>query len=146
MRFKDLLEANQSIPLSSEQLIQSATIVMQKLVQVYSHLKVPNRTAPAAPDTTKFTASISGDISTGPIRTPGGTYSFPRNFPAFMKLGSGLDHTLRSDILENFYTEFLKETGIQLAQGTYYTCADGNRFMIEKISGTNWGGFGLMAI
>jgi len=143
LRHLSNLIENAESSISEDQLRNVTQKIMHSLVEKYKSNQTGTSKMPSAPNTSKYVSTQYGDISYKQnVSTSGGTYGFDRFYPDFLKIGSSVTSDVRSQLKQEFETEWEKLTGIALT-GKAVVTSDGSKFYFSNVSGTAWGGFGF---
>ena len=124
--------------LSGKELYNDAAYFMEQQVEKYKIHSTTATKSPSAPDSTKFIATRGGMIEYAPNTQWNGSYGTSMMFQNFVKIGGGVDFKIKQQMeqeFENFLSEYF--------EGTSCKTNDGYRVVFDKVSGTNWGGYGL---
>jgi hypothetical protein len=131
--------------LDKDDVMEEIIDIMQLLEFKYKNEQTGTKTAPSAPDTSKFTSVISGKIEHVENQTTFGHYGGSTVWSQFLKIGGGVDFNVRRKIIAEFNAK-LSEI-LDRPAGTTSTiiyCDDG-KIVIGQTYGTSWGGIGAYA-
>lgn len=138
--------------LSVAQVLRLLEALMDEAQESFAPLACGAYSVPCAPDTTKFSATVSGMVERQKnlaIPLSGGGVRVYRDF---LKIGSAIEYRKREAIYEAFRVAVARETGIVLNRPGRFTtnfvntasqCLDG-RVHVDLQFGTNWGGIGVL--
>jgi len=126
---------------TAAQVLATTKKIAEDLVSEFKAHEVPDSSTPAAPNSSVFRASVSGRISAGSVIIPT-NWGGQHHYQVFVKIGSGVDTTVKNKIKQQFHEKVNKALGADVTSGTFET-SDGKRFNLGVESGSNWGGVGV---
>lgn len=142
MTNKTYMQGNSDI--SSEKIIAIFMNLIHKMKLELEPHQTQNTSIPAAPNTAKFMASVSGKVSLEKNVTIHGAYNSSVTYNSFLKIGSGIKYDIVLPMKKKFMNDFKEQIGIELAsENSHIKCNDGKTVSIAFTYGTNWGGVGL---
>ena len=111
--------------------------IFEEFEQFYKEFNNINTSIPSAPDTSKFTATVSGWIKFDKnFSVSGGYYGFTRCFTYGLKVGGNFNYG-NPRFLMNYVLKYIKGTyGLPIYN-------NGEKSIINKTSGTNWSAVGV---
>ena len=122
----DIFNSSNALMIASE---------LNKIVKKYKKYEVSDSSIPSGPDSTKFKATVGGDIRIVCNYTySGGYYAGNRNILIGIQVGSGID--------KDIYDKIMQESYEVLFLMDQYNSSDGG-VMTHYSHGTNWGMIGL---
>lgn len=111
--------------------------IFEEFEQFYKEFNNRDASIPSAPDTSKFTATVSGWIRFDKdFGVSGGYYGFPRNFTYGLKIGGNFNYG-NPRFMMNYVLKYISHTyGLPLYE-------KGKKPSIHKTDGTNWSAIGV---
>ena len=142
MTNKTFMQGNSEF--SSEKIIAIfMNLINEMKIELEPH-QTQNTSIPAAPNTAKFMASVSGKVSLEKNVIIHGAYNSSVMYDSFLKIGSGIKLDITIPIKRKFINSFKENLDIELAsENSHIKCSDGKTVSIAFTYGTNWGGVGL---
>lgn len=142
MTNKTYMQGNSDI--SSEKIVAIfMNLIHQMKLELEPH-QTQNTSIPAAPNTAKFMASVSGKVSLEKNVTIYGAYNTYVTYDSFLKIGSGINYDIVFPLKKKFMNDFQEALKIELAtENSHIDCSDGKTVSIAFTYGTNYGGVGL---
>lgn len=132
---------NEETKLSTKQILADSLKIANEIAKKYESHATGKTSSPAAPNTGSFRATQSGMIKVLPNSViPDGM--FRRNYFSFIQVGSNVPLDVLRKIKAEYRTKIQKKfklTGTPAA----FVSTDMDRFFIDDVSGTSWGGIGL---
>lgn len=116
---------------------QELETIFEEFEQFYKEFNNRDASIPSAPDTSKFTATVSGWIRFDKdFGVSGGYYGFPRNFTYGLKIGGNFNYG-NPRFMMNYVLKYISHTyGLPLYE-------KGKKPSIHKTDGTNWSAIGV---
>ena len=112
-------------------------IIFKEFEQFYKEFNNRDASIPSAPDTSKFTATVSGWIKFDKnFSVSGGYYGFSRSFTYGLKIGGNFNYG-NPRFLMNYILNYIKCTYGLPVYG------EGEKPSIQKTDGTNWSAIGV---
>jgi hypothetical protein len=151
MKLQDLYEAQSKLLVvdqSAKDFLDDIEMEMEKVADSFAHEVKSFSTRPAAPDTSKFRAHVSGMIQVeSNVHVNGGQYGVPRTYKIFLKIGGGVDHKVAAKIKEELIKRVAKfvddEAAAKAMKGNAHFYCDDMMVTMGEEDGTNWGGIGF---
>ena len=111
--------------------------IFEEFEQFYKEFNNRDASIPSAPDTSKFTATVSGWIRFDKyFNVSGGYYGFSRNFTYGLKIGGNFNYG-NPRFMMNYVLKYISHTyGLPIYGG-------GEKSAIWKTDGTNWSAIGV---
>ena len=111
--------------------------IFEEFEQFYKEFNNDNTSVPSAPDTSKFTATVSGWIKFDKdFSVSGGYYGFTRSFTYGLKIGGNFKYG-NPRFMMNYVLKYISHTyGLPIYGG-------GEKSAIWKTDGTNWSAIGV---
>lgn len=127
-------------------ILSIANEAMDDIAHEFAHYKKDATSRAAAPDTSKFRATVGGMIDVEHnVHVHGGQYGISKTYKVFLKIGGGIDHKVEKQMIDRLASHMsdnllnYHEAEFKIPGSIY--CKDG-MVIFSTEDGTNWGGVG----
>lgn len=139
---KDFAQTTSELP--SDALVKKLSALLKKYLKAAEKLKTKSDSIPGAPDSSKFKAHRSGEVSLESNVVIHGSYNTSVTYQHFLKIGGAIPFSTRNaSIDEKFMIDVEKLVAKVATEDTHIECSDGKTVSIAITHGTNWGGIGI---